>query len=246
MKRFLSALVDAAHPRVGGENAEHRANSVDEPGSSPRGRGKHWSGVWEGIKQRLIPAWAGKTSTASCSSRARRAHPRVGGENAVLGLDQSLKYGSSPRGRGKLGNHARERSEAGLIPAWAGKTQCKSLIFCARSAHPRVGGENSRPISASATSCGSSPRGRGKRRAILLHGFDERLIPAWAGKTAQDVIRLSRHTAHPRVGGENPIGRNARGAWRGSSPRGRGKPDQSEETLARLRLIPAWAGKTEH
>ena len=29
-----------AHPRVGGENAEHRTDSVDESGSSPRGRGK--------------------------------------------------------------------------------------------------------------------------------------------------------------------------------------------------------------
>ena len=53
-----------------------------QEGSSPRGRGKPadraLSGKWSG----LIPAWAGKTAETSLTTTSRRAHPRVGGENA--------------------------------------------------------------------------------------------------------------------------------------------------------------------
>ena len=50
-----------AHPRVGGENetspdAQHRAG-----GSSPRGRGKLARTKRRCGRERLIPAWAGKT-----------------------------------------------------------------------------------------------------------------------------------------------------------------------------------------
>ena len=71
---------------------------------------------------RLIPAWAGKTSTPTSKPLARRAHPRVGGENrtrqGAYWLDEAHPRvggenlraissnlsgsGSSPRGRGKL------------------------------------------------------------------------------------------------------------------------------------------------
>ena len=50
-----------AHPRVGGENiASQRAHGRGS-GSSPRGRGKLLEDFLEGLLERLIPAWAGKT-----------------------------------------------------------------------------------------------------------------------------------------------------------------------------------------
>ena len=117
-----SCFTSAAHPRVGGENLRGAHGGLLGGGSSPRGRGKPLGGSGEYVSMGLIPAWAGKTGEPRSSVIHPGAHPRVGGENAVLGLDQSLKYGSSPRGRGKhcaIGCHC---SCSWLIPAWAGKT----------------------------------------------------------------------------------------------------------------------------
>ena len=50
--------------------------------------------------------------------------------------------------------------------------------------------------------------------------------------------------AHPRVGGENRGNTGKARASTGSSPRGRGKPDEWEAFVELGRLIPAWAGKT--
>ena len=51
----------AAHPRVGGENADQGLTSTLKNGSSPRGRGKPCMPVAFRVVNRLIPAWAGKT-----------------------------------------------------------------------------------------------------------------------------------------------------------------------------------------
>ena len=50
---------------------------------------------------------------------------------------------------------------------------------------------------------GSSPRGRGKPLDAVDESLDERLIPAWAGKTATTMGESLDDAAHPRVGGEN-------------------------------------------
>ena len=71
---------------------------------------------------RLIPAWAGKTSCSTTSARTCRAHPRVGGENAVNTKAINGQGGSSPRGRGKPRVESDHHLPTRLIPAWAGKT----------------------------------------------------------------------------------------------------------------------------
>ena len=50
--------------------------------------------------------------------------------------------------------------------------------------------------------------------------------------------------AHPRAGGENPVGGGATGNSSGSSPRGRGKLAHDTRTDLAAGLIPARAGKT--
>ena len=92
---------------------------------------------------------------------------------------------------------------------------------------------------------GSSPRGRGKPRIALVLRRRGRLIPAWAGKTSNADDRSIPAGAHPRVGGENTLIRADDRKFEGSSPRGRGKPDLRLDLEVRLRLIPAWAGKTD-
>ena len=131
-----------AHPRVGGENVARPAGAGSPLGSSPRGRGKPTMGRLAQSAQRLIPAWAGKTSAWSAPAGDPGAHPRVGGENLIVRVPDAAAVGSSPRGRGKLASSMQSRSWRGLIPAWAGKTVTIIERRTCSGAHPRVGGEN--------------------------------------------------------------------------------------------------------
>ena len=90
-----------AHPRACGENSLRLRGSGEDPGSSPRVRGKRHRGRRRRTRPRLIPARAGKTF-ASCSSGApTAAHPRACGENMRMGALDDTIAGSSPRVRGK-------------------------------------------------------------------------------------------------------------------------------------------------
>ena len=111
-----------AHPRVGGENTSGKHLWGTWLGSSPRGRGKLGVTVRNEGGERLIPAWAGKTSHIADPSAACAAHPRVGGENAWIDVVPSFRGGSSPRGRGKRVPRGARQGPLRLIPARAGKT----------------------------------------------------------------------------------------------------------------------------
>ena len=132
-----------AHPRVGGENFVEPGLPASGAGSSPRGRGKQPM-----VRNGRIHGGA---------------HPRVGGENGHPERRVLWKAGSSPRGRGKLLRDIEAWEGYGLIPAWAGKTLSGVGLGQTRWAHPRVGGENYERKTGEPITCGSSPRGRGKR-----------------------------------------------------------------------------------
>ena len=111
-----------AHPRVCGENDSSRGSHFCMLGSSPRMRGKPSLAFAVCSGAGLIPAYAGKTSSAKAKSTADTAHPRVCGEN-ISDKGQALTdWGSSPRMRGKLTEISNELATLGLIPAYAGKT----------------------------------------------------------------------------------------------------------------------------
>ena len=213
-------------------------------GSSPRGRGKRKGRRHSGPPGRLIPAWAGKTDTCPYPVIRTTAHPRVGGENHASGGGDSGAEGSSPRGRGKQSVEREYVETYRLIPAWAGKTPSWRRSIAASPAHPRVGGENGAAGVPVAWVSGSSPRGRGKPKAKLVHCYVTGLIPAWAGKTRSSNRPRLRGWAHPRVGGENRTAPRAMRLHSGSSPRGRGKRRQALAYRPSCGLIPAWAGKT--
>ena len=229
---------------MGGENHVPRGRPIDGKGSSPRGRGKLGAGKESAGIARLIPAWAGKTLRGESSMTTTEAHPRVGGENFVHSPHISKIRGSSPRGRGKPTGSPVRPSLPGLIPAWAGKTGPRRVLWRVRRAHPRVGGENEHKTNPPKCCLGSSPRGRGKPRLGPLALAGLRLIPAWAGKTTTTHHTPSPSRAHPRVGGENARLGHSRERSGGSSPRGRGKQGHRPWQLTPPWLIPAWAGKT--
>ena len=152
--------------------------------------------------------------------------------------------GSSPLTRGKRwhfhGGHGSHR----LIPAHAGKTVVTLPLGRASPAHPRSRGENDGNGSIRALSAGSSPLTRGKRGPRGWPARPARLIPAHAGKTFAGLKGKVSSAAHPRSRGENSTEGVSMSAVTGSSPLTRGKLCGASASIARLRLIPAHAGKT--
>ena len=154
-----------AHPRSRGENMALASALSAARGSSPLTRGKHQVGDRSELRQRLIPAHAGKTSGRRSRARRTRAHPRSRGENATAGHLPRWARGSSPLTRGKQGPGMSTTTRARLIPAHAGKTLPRDSLQRGRRAHPRSRGENRSASSSPSFRVGSSPLTRGKRVA---------------------------------------------------------------------------------
>ena len=79
----IALMSEGAHPRSRGENQVCPSHVALILGSSPLTRGKPGFRGLRGLRGRLIPAHAGKTSRSSTTSRPRSAHPRSRGENTV-------------------------------------------------------------------------------------------------------------------------------------------------------------------
>ena len=112
------------------------------------------------------------------------------------------------------------------------------------SGHPRVGGEHRGTLYHRRLVIGSSPRGRGTPFPMNSASSSCRVIPAWAGNTGQDASSEARLPGHPRVGGEHQAEGTGPKTRNGSSPHGRGTLADCARRVARLRVIPAWAGNT--
>ena len=103
-KRCLNDLVDVDwqdHPRVGGEKEWTVHYHRQTEGSPPRGRGKAFQTPCPGWRERITPAWAGKSAD---ENRAAARRP-----------------GSPPRGRGKELAYLPYSPVSRITPAWAGK-----------------------------------------------------------------------------------------------------------------------------
>ena len=74
----------------------------------------------------------------------------------------SSRGGSSPLTRGKPWDLSLEETDAGLIPAHAGKTVTPCHAQCHARAHPRSRGENLGFVALGVGGAGSSPLTRGK------------------------------------------------------------------------------------
>ncbi len=131
-----------------------------------------------------------------------------------------------------------------FIPAWAGNTRGQSGDYTRLAVHPRVGGEHRIGRFRRRRFPGSSPRGRGTPATAKDAATARRFIPAWAGNTLENALERISGPVHPRVGGEHFRVRSRVGMQSGSSPRGRGTPRKTWNTLGIPRFIPAWAGNT--
>ena len=213
-----------AHPRSRGENQVRAGRDGRLSGSSPLTRGKPVARDVLGAALGLIPAHAGKTTPRLRGSCRDWAHPRSRGENMGPANSGLIKPGSSPLTRGKPTSPPRTPIPRRLIPAHAGKTCATVSKSSASQAHPRSRGENSASLRVAPSVSGSSPLTRGKRGVLFRSLSGPGLIPAHAGKTAQQTRATPAGQAHPRSRGENPVSRRRCADAQGSSPLTRGKP----------------------
>ena len=132
--------------------------------------------------------------------------------------------GSSPHTRGALPEVARRNGEVGIIPAYAGSTQCAGIRLGERS--------------------GSSPHTRGAPQARLRRGFRAGIIPAYAGSTVTPATAPGYLPDHPRIRGEHDDVAGDGGGAVGSSPHTRGARVATPPYPAASRIIPAYAGST--
>ena len=119
-RKVRQPIARAVHPRVGGEQFFVRRVVRLWVGSSPRGRGTVGGRGASPSFCRFIPAWAGNSIAVLTGAVAMAVHPRVGGEQTRDNRAQTVRNGSSPRGRGTDRDQRPPLAQARFIPAWAG------------------------------------------------------------------------------------------------------------------------------
>ena len=232
------------HPRACGANACATSSDISRSGSSPRMRGKLELRKQPDGRVRIIPAHAGQTPTSPSEAPATSDHPRACGANPLSLSHRAVTPGSSPRMRGKLAGHAIIHGGCRIIPAHAGQTDPASAPTPITSDHPRACGANSDSEPEITRLNGSSPRMRGKHRGTGQPDRPVRIIPAHAGQTQTRVYMILPNTDHPRACGANIPMVLGIDAFRGSSPRMRGKLPRPFWRPSGARIIPAHAGQT--
>ena len=154
------------HPRLCGEKpAVSRSFSLSR-GSPPPMRGKGIGRVLGTADVRITPAYAGKRKDIIKSNALNRDHPRLCGEKMETGILDGQMMGSPPPMRGKDIYASDVVQQAGITPAYAGKSAPDTQWTHHIQDHPRLCGEKSRSPLWLATKIGSPPPMRGKVRKL--------------------------------------------------------------------------------
>ena len=90
---------------------------------------------------------------------------------------------------------------------------------------------------------GSPPRTRGRAYSVGSDIPEDRITPAYAGKSAAALLEALGTADHPRVRGEEAAVWAPELLEHGSPPRTRGRAGRAGSAVARKRITPAYAGK---
>ena len=193
------------HPRSRGvyHACESRGSWV--PGSSPLARGLP-GGAWRWwLPGRIIPARAGFTRGRRLRAARLPDHPRSRGVYATLNGVGMRIGGSSPLARGLHVGAEPVDSDAGIIPARAGFTECQLREARTHGDHPRSRGVYASVFLDSPGRDGSSPLARGLLNRSDAEAPSHRIIPARAGFTRSPHRLMSGPRDHPRSRGVYPV-----------------------------------------
>ena len=241
----VMAVTGSDHPRIRGEHGSTARMSGFRVGSSPHTRGARADEPRHRRRQRIIPAYAGSTTSIASTPPWPRDHPRIRGEHASCCAEMLLAVGSSPHTRGARGRHYRLVRGLRIIPAYAGSTPLLRGLRRRRSDHPRIRGEHLMKYGLVIEAAGSSPHTRGARGQLAGRANDGRIIPAYAGSTNAGRERRRPGRDHPRIRGEHLPQSAMMTYLTGSSPHTRGALRLQMTEFLRMRIIPAYAGSTQ-
>ena len=174
------------HPRVCGEKKLCPHLVISQAGSPPRVRGKAGWPLCGLPCIGITPACAGKSARILKRRTEKRDHPRVCGEKYYVTVGKADHEGSPPRMRGKVRAAPLGAGDAGITPAYAGKSQPWRSYSQRRWDHPRVCGEKHTNISVRPIPPGSPPRMRGKVVHFFGAHLPDGITPAYAGKSQHD------------------------------------------------------------
>ena len=187
-----------------------------------RGKGSAMTG-WFTV-YRITPAYAGKSLTTATLDSFSQDHPRLCGEKFTHLRAFFHFVGSPPPMRGKVKSSLYPTISKRITPAYAGKR----IDACDASNvlwdHPRLCGEKSLQKRSVMWRAGSPPPMRGK--VYLRHQ------------------RRGTSKDHPRLCGEKSNNGSKCKSQSGSPPPMRGKVAAYSATDSRLRITPAYAGKS--
>ena len=145
--------------------------------------------------------------------------------------------------RGKAHGLTLDVGRNGITPAYAGKSFVVFGSLTQKGDHPRVCGEKSAQTASCGTTSGSPPRMRGKGGGRYHVNINQRITPAYAGKSSTLTKCCRAIRDHPRVCGEKYSTVSAQNVESGSPPRMRGKGTVHARKAACDGITPAYAGK---
>ena len=234
------------HPRLCGEKDLLKKIGLIEIGSPPpmRGKEKFWRKMVQ--VEGITPAYAGKRQLHKVLPNPHQDHPRLCGEKVENPVPSRVYEGSPPPMRGKGVLPFRVLPFRGITPAYAGKSLISQAPDRSRQDHPRLCGEKYLVSYHTVGAAGSPPPMRGKVTEAETVTKEDRITPAYAGKSPAGFSQYRDHWDHPRLCGEKSD-RSATCFFKsGSPPPMRGKVYNSSRVEQRNRITPAYAGKRPH
>ena len=212
-------------------------------GLSPRVRGNLRARAYQVTGEGSIPACAGEPWDSVRTHSAPRVYPRVCGGTPLDTPSDAGLHGLSPRVRGNLVRHNRQKDWARSIPACAGEPKYPGAISSSVRVYPRVCGGTPLGTGGPVLESGLSPRVRGNLRDAVGQPVELRSIPACAGEPPSSRLLPWPAAVYPRVcGGTSTVTRPSCLA-RGLSPRVRGNLPHDFHVPSFPRSIPACAGE---
>ena len=232
------------HPRIRGEHRHRDRSAALGPGSSPHSRGAPGWPPRSRVALRIIPAFAGSTSSVLCACHDTADHPRIRGEHNPGTTHPARGVGSSPHSRGAPPPDGPGTAPVRIIPAFAGSTATDVWTRVQSQDHPRIRGEHDPDTEEVLVRSGSSPHSRGAPNCSHSSNYSPGIIPAFAGSTHPPRRWSGDSWDHPRIRGEHDAHEVRELAADGSSPHSRGALQAPIRLDQVRRIIPAFAGST--
>ena len=160
-------------------------------------RGKAFANYVTLGRERITPAYAGKSFFRRCGRYSGQDHPRLCGEKRRCIPRCSGAIGSPPPMRGKVVKLRHSQWEQRITPAYAGKRFRFERSQCRFWDHPRLCGEKQSDKMLRRCLEGSPPPMRGKANGTASFSDGYRITPAYAGKSLDSytigvpVIRIT-------------------------------------------------------